>query len=169
MTDHIDKWTNYRDSRQGTYEFRARTRYNAVADKLYNLGLQDDSVVLDVGAGTCQFGRYLSARGWKGWYWPVDAVLDGVDLETYVAPKVDFVVCIEVVEHLHKPFRLIDMLQNAARHGFVLTTPNSETVDVIGCDPTHVSIVSYSDLLAKGFKIERHSWFGTIDDTLLAW
>lgn len=169
MQSHISKWTDYRDARKGTYEFRSRTRYAAVADRLFALGLSNRHTVLDVGAGSCQFGRYLRSRGWRGFYAPVDAVLDGVDLDVWTPPRVDYAVAIEVVEHLYEPFRMLAALSLAARHGVVITTPNDEAVDVLLCDPTHVSIVAAPDLTGLHFTVERHTWFGKPDDTLLAW
>lgn len=169
MSAFIEKWEAYRDSRQGDYEYRCRTRYKAVADKLFALGLGDWHSIRDVGAGTCQFGRYLRTRGWKGDYIPVDAVIDGTDLERYEPPKSDFIVCIETVEHLHNPFRLIGAMNRAARVGIILTTPNPDAVDVLACDPTHISFVLTSDLRSFGLSTEKHSWFGVENDTLLGW
>ena len=169
-SDHIYKWEAYRDSRVGTYEFRARTRYKAVAECLRGLGLRDGHTVLDVGAGTCQFGRYLRQQEWAGLYIPVDAVLDGVDLERWPGTRpVDFVVSIEVLEHVKKPERLLTVLTESAARGVVITTPNPEAVDVLKCDPTHVSVVRPEMLASRYFRVERHSWFGVPNDTLLAW
>jgi hypothetical protein len=170
MLAHITKWTNYRDARKATYEYRCATRYKAVAERLFALGLRDCHTVVDVGAGSCQFGRYLRERGWRGIYSPVDAVVDGVDLETWLpAWQSDFVVSIEVLEHVLAPMRLLAACSCASRVATVITTPNPEAVDVIKCDPTHVSVVTPSDLAARMFTVERHSWFGVADDTLLAW
>ena len=168
--DHIEKWEQYRDARRGTYEFRARTRYKAVADRLFALGLDDKHSVMDVGAGSCQLGRYLRARGWRGLYIPVDAVLDGVDLETWEPHRgvADFVVSLEVVEHITIPHRLIGGMVRAAREAVVLTTPNCEAVDVLTCDPTHVSVIRATEL-EPDFTVERHSWFGVPNDTLMGW
>lgn len=170
MSHLVKKWLAYRDTRRGTYEFRCRTRYAAVLTCLKHLGLQRGDTILDVGAGTAQFGQYLQDEGWDGEYIPVDAVIDGTDLETWLPPiQVDYIVCIEVVEHLNRPSRLISAMLWAARRGLVLTTPNSETVDVIACDPTHVSVIPAFALEAVGFTVERHTWFGVPQDSLLAW
>jgi len=125
---------------------------------------------MDVGAGECQFFQHLTERGWHGVYRPIDAVIDGTDLEGW-APSFDvhWIVCIETVEHLRFPWRLIDVMIRRAHHGVILTTPNAESVDVIACDPTHVSIVHAGDLTRAGFTVERHSWFGVPEDSLLAW
>ena len=167
--DHIQTWTHYRDTRRGTYEFRAQTRYRDVADRLFAMGLNNSHTVVDVGAGSCQFGRYLRERGFQGEYMPVDAVIDGTDLERWVPlRRYDFFVCIEVIEHLHNPGVLMASLLRAARVGVVVTTPNSEAVDVLGCDPTHVSVVE-PDILSVYFTVERHTWFDIPNDSLLAW
>jgi hypothetical protein len=164
---HVVKWQQYNEERRGTYEFRSKTRYKAVADRLFAMGLNDLHTLVDVGAGSCQFGLYLSERGWRGSYLPVDAVIDGADLETWTAFPADFYVCIETLEHVKAWNRLLVDMELHARIGVVLTTPNSESVDVLGCDPTHVSVIYPWLLLDYGQ--ERHSWFGTHNDTLLAW
>jgi hypothetical protein len=76
---------------------------------------------------------------------------------------------VEVVEHLHRPERLLFEMVQAARRGVVITTPNSEAVDVLTCDPTHVSVVPAWGLELMGFTVERASWFGIPDDSLLAY
>lgn len=167
--NHRTKWERYRDSRRGTYDFRCQTRYKEVREKLLALGLKDGDTVLDVGAGTCQFGRYLEEQGWNGEYFPVDAVLDGTDLENWVVDwEYDFIVSIEVLEHLFEPYRLMRSILRKYRKGVVITTPNCEAVNVIACDPTHVSVVHPDWLSNVGLKVERHSWFGETNDTLLA-
>lgn len=165
----MTKWIAYRDSRRGTYEFRSQTRYKAVLDRLRAMGLSDGDTIHDVGAGSCQFGHYLDDCGWIGNYVPVDAVLDGTDLEHWECPKTDFVVCIEVLEHIKRPHRLLKSMTDAALYGVVLTTPNCEVVNVLECDPTHVSVVPPWYLETVGFKIERHGWFGLAFDSLLGW
>ncbi len=169
MSAFIEKWESYRDSRRGTYEYRCRTRYKAVADKLFAMGLDQNHTVRDIGAGTCQFGRYLRERHWAGDYIPVDAVIDGTDVDQYNVLPADFIVSIETVEHLYLPLRLVAEMCMKARRGVVLTTPNPDAVDVLNCDPTHVSAVPAADLLMFSFQVERHSWFGIQDDTLLGW
>lgn len=163
------KWQKYNDDRRGTYEFRSRTRYKEVAKQLFAMGLRDNQTVLDVGAGSCQFGMYLRECGWAGDYIPMDAAFNGDDLETWSGTDADFIVCIEVVEHLTDPFGLVAKMMLCARHGLVLTTPNSKTVNVLTCDPTHVSIVPQETLELLGFNVEAVSWFGVVDDSLIGW
>jgi hypothetical protein len=166
---HKLKWEHYRDTRKGTYEFRAATRYAGAANRLFALGMTHAHSLCDVGAGSLQFGQYLHERGWRGRYAPVDAVLDGTDLETWAAPPADYFACIEVLEHVRNPYRLLLSMMASARRGVVITTPNPDVIDVINCDPTHVSEVHAFELESLGFIVERVSWFGTPEDTLLAW
>lgn len=164
-------WFEYMYTRRGTFEFRARTRYAAVADKLFELGLKDGDLIVDVGAGTCQFDHYLrTQRGWTGRYLPVDAVVCGTDLETW-RPQVraDFHIAIEVIEHVFTWRGLLHAMHKHSRKGTVVTTPNPETVDVIACDPTHISSVSAHDLAVMGFHSQPRQFFGREADTLLAW
>jgi hypothetical protein len=62
----------------------------------------------------------------------------GLDLDCWVPPRRwDWFACLEVLEHLTSPTRLLDMMCDAAVHGVVVTTPNPEVVDVLALDPTH--------------------------------
>jgi 2-polyprenyl-3-methyl-5-hydroxy-6-metoxy-1,4-benzoquinol methylase len=169
MTPFMEKWIHYRDTRAGDYDYRCRTRYKAVADTLFLMGLDDGHSVRDIGAGSCQFGQYLHERGWRGDYIPVDAVIDGTNLDDYIPRRADFIVSIETLEHLRYPVRLLALMRRAARSGMVITTPNPEAVDVLDCDPTHISVVSRRDLYSFHMQVERHSWFGIAEDTLLGW
>jgi hypothetical protein len=169
QSNHRQKWEHYRDTRKGTYEFRSRTRYAAVFDRLRQLGLGERDYICDVGAGEKQFERYGREAGWKGNYLPIDAVVDGTNLETWTPHPATWYVCIEVLEHLYDWSRLLDDIQAAALRGIVITTPNHLAVDVIGCDPTHVSVVKPEDLLRRGMTVQPASWFGTPHDSLIAW
>jgi hypothetical protein len=176
MTAHLEKWTKYRDQRLGTYEFRCRTRYGGVLERLRKMGLQPFDSVMDLGAGTYQFGRFLRESGYRGLYIPVDPVLDGVDLETFQFPYMAaaFVVAIEVAEHLEAPLSFLGRIEYAAAKGAVITTPNPSVVDVRRCDETHLSELTAHDLLRNGWNVTEHSWFHEQDhagqlDTLLAW
>lgn len=168
--DHKRRWEHYRDTRKGTYEFRSRTRYAAVRDRLISLGLRSDDSICDVGAGEQQFGKFMREQGWTGRYTGMDAVIDGTDLNTLerIHPS-KFVVCIEVLEHLYNPARLLRMMYEDALRGLVITTPNSAAVDVIACDQTHVSVVTAEQLLMEGLTVRTESWFGTPHDSLIAW
>ena len=82
LDNFVARWKAYQESRKGTYEFRSRTRYKAVYDRLILLGLTNGDCIIDVGAGSCQFHRFLQDHRFRGSYIPVDAALDGTDLET---------------------------------------------------------------------------------------
>lgn len=161
---HKEKWTKYLSERKATYEFRARTRFSGVFDKLLALGLSDGHSILDAGAGDCQFGRYLFESGWRGRYEPIDATIgDGIDLNHYCSTlgerKTSFCVAIEVAEHLIDPLLFLRKLQGAANLGVVITTPNCRVVDVLACDATHVSIITVPQLEQLGFEVTTASWF----------
>lgn len=159
---------DYLANRRATYHQRMR-RFGVVTCVLKELGLSLGDVVFDLGAGHCQFDRYLRCEeSWSGVYVPVDGAIDGTDLQTW-EPKVqpDFFVLQETLEHLEQPFALLDRL--APRKGLVLTTPNCEVVDVRACDPDHRSVVHPQRLTWRGFTLERWGFFGKANDTLVAW
>jgi hypothetical protein len=136
--DTRKKWESYLCRRNGTYDFRC-IRYAIVAQHLVKLGLKDDDLLVDVGAGRCEFDHFLRTElKWRGRYVPVDGSLDGTDLEHWTPHiEADFFVAIELLEHLLNPFRLIKELEQTAKKGVVITTPNSAVVDTLAIDHTH--------------------------------
>lgn len=171
-----EKWQGYLRDRRGTYDFRCRTRYSYAWEKLLDMGLHDGDSVLDVGAGDCQLGRYMFEKGFRGTYMPIDAAIDGTDLEykTTALPISGWVVCLEVVEHVIKPLSLMAAMENVARRGILISTPNCRVVDVIGCDPTHVSVVTEAQFKALGYDTDTVCWFNDPKesgqlDTIVAW
>lgn len=163
MNEHIAKWRVYSERRDYLYRV---AKLQPVVDRLFAEGLADGDVLMDVGAGTCALGQYLRERGWRGLYVPVDAAVDGVDLAAWTPPaKVDWVVCLEVVEHLQAPLCFIDALGSAARKGLIVSTPNPAVVNVAALDSTHVSEVSVEEFAALGMEY-RVVWGG---ETILAW
>jgi hypothetical protein len=166
------KWETYLGARTGTYEFRCR-RYAAVARKLQEMGLADGDLVVDVGAGRCEFDHFLrTSLGWTGRYLPVDGSLDGTDIERWAPPETlrpEFFVAIELVEHLHAPHRLMRRMRAHARKGVAVTTPNPETTDVLGMDATHVTPVHFEEFTARGWAAEKCSLFGQPEDSILAY
>lgn len=163
---------DYLGERTGTIEYRF-IRYAAVADELYARGFGDSSILVDLGAGTCEFDFYLrTVRGWKGRYLPVDAAIDGTDFENGWKPMVDFeyVVAIELLEHLTCPLVFVSDVLAACSGVFVATTPNT---DVLGADyvrkidRTHISPLRASDLEAVGATVTERSFFGKDRDSLL--
>lgn len=160
----------YLASRQANYEFRCR-RYKGVADRLYNLRLWDWDSIADVGAGEQQFRHYMrSTRGWKGQYHPVDGSIDGTNLEEWVpSQRYSFVIAIEVLEHLHNYERMMEIMERYSIWGAVATVPNPDVVDVLGCDPTHVSVIPAITFVERGWSVACESFFGVPNDTIIAW
>lgn len=77
----IEAAERYLRSRSGCYAWRA-LRYRAAAGALVEMGLDDDSLLVDVGAGWTEFDFCLRSEfRWRGRYHPVDAMLDGTDPE----------------------------------------------------------------------------------------
>lgn len=135
------------------------------------MGLTNEDRIVDVGAGTRDFGRRLHDRGFYGYYLPVDGCIDGVDLDHWVptAGLADFYICVEVLEHLRNPFRLMRLMEDTVRKGVVVTTPNSATVDTLGIDPTHRVALWQAHFHQIGWKTELRSFFAKDEDTILAW
>lgn len=159
----------YLNSRRSNYTFRCR-RFKAVADELLRLGLDNADMLVDIGAGRCDFDYYLrTARKWRGRYIPVDGAIDGTDLEHWrPVCTPEWYTAIELIEHLENPLRLVREMQQASRKGVVLTTPNPYTTDVLGMDYTHKTAIYPEQLSSLGFKVSPVSLFGTPNDTLLA-
>lgn len=162
----------YLSERTGTYEYRTQ-RYSAVYN-LIQTGLgrfKDESLIIDLGAGAGDFDYFLRHdKGYFGRYMPVDAALDGTDLETYdIQVKANVIVAIEVVEHLHQAERLMAQMMNNRTGIAVITTPNAGVQDVLALDRTHVREFRAEDLRALGWQVEVRSFFGKPDDSLLAW
>jgi hypothetical protein len=160
----IDSCDHYLGSRTGRYEWRC-VRYNAAIQRIKLPG--DALTVCDVGAGWTEFGRRLWELGFRGRYWPVDGGLDGTDLESWTPPRdVDWFVGLEILEHLHNPWRLVEAMKRRARAGIVVSTPNPHTTDVLGMDATHVTPITPEELSAHGFEVEVRSFYGEPDDSV---
>lgn len=159
----------YLSSRVSDYEFRCR-RYDAVIRKMIFMGLRNSDTVLDFGCGRQDLKRRLSEWGFSLSYQGVDGSINGVDLNCWLPPgRYDFIVAVEVLEHLENPSRLLSRLPSKANKGVVVTTPNPLVVDVIGCDPTHISIVRPGDLMDFGYEWSEESLFGMDRDSLVGW
>jgi len=170
----------YLASRTGCYEYRCH-RYDCALEAMHGLGLDDDCTVVDVGAGMGEFGVRMHTgdpmgngmhgrfRPSRARYVPVDAAIDGTDLEKWVPPrKADFFVCLELLEHLRCPSRLmIEMVIHATR-GVIVSTPNPETTDVLGMDPTHKTKITRKALELAGYHVEEASFYGKPRDSLFA-
>ncbi len=165
---------DYLSQRTGRLEYRF-LRYAAVADELFANGMGDSSLLADLGAGGCDFDFYLrTVRGWKGRYLPVDASIDGTDLEQWfpsLSVSYDYTVAIELLEHLHNPDEFLGRIRPIAGC-VVITTPHTDVLGseyVLEIDRTHVRPIYERDLRAWGAnKIGVYSFFGRKRDSLLA-
>lgn len=187
--ERIREADTYLASRTGCYEYRCH-RYDAALETMHGLGLDDDCTVVDVGAGMGEFGvrMHTGRRALTGVaarnthhrdpsgisasrarYVPVDAAIDGVDLEKWVPPrKADFFVCLEVLEHLTCPSRLMVEMVFHATKGVIVSTPNPDTTDVLGMDSTHRTPIRRKALELAGFKVTTASFYGQPEDSLFA-
>jgi hypothetical protein len=158
----------YLGARTGKYEWR-RVRYLATLKALHGLGLDDGSTVVDVGAGWTELDACLRVDGgWRGRYIPVDGCIDGTDLEQWEPPReAEFFVALELLEHLDRPVRLVQAMQQHARRGIVVSTPNPYTTDVLGMDPTHRTPIFPATLEELGFMVGAMSFYGQPSDSLL--
>jgi hypothetical protein len=152
---------------QGPYLARSR-RYQAVREALHHMGFQQGDVVYDVGAGMCDFARYMYTSGECFRYVAIDGAIDGCDIEhDYWMPGVvDWYVCIETIEHLNEPFRMLDDFKQVTK-GVAITTPNPARTDVLALDPTHKSWVSYHGFVDAGY-LPNYLSIHYEEDTILA-
>jgi hypothetical protein len=155
------------------YEERA-ARYSVAADRLAAGGLCDLHVVADIGAGGTELDYLLRAeRGWRGRYVPVDRWTgpEGLDLDRWVPPRRwDWFACLEVLEHLASPMRLLEVMCDAAASGVVVTTPNPDVVDVLALDPTHRTPLTRQQLASAGLYTSVHNFYGADGDGICgAW
>lgn len=160
---------DYLAGRTGTYHFRAR-RYAHVCAQLERMGLADGDLIIDVGAGMCELGKYLYGSGWWGRYLPVDAAIDGADVDRWTpALPGTFVVALELIEHLEDPARFLAVVEQSCERGAVLTTPNGAQVDVLALDVTHRHALRREDFEGlPGWTVESAPLFGREHDTLVA-
>lgn len=143
-----------------------RTRYEVAADRLTTGGLSDRHSVADIGAGHTELDVCLrTVHGWRGRYTAVDRWTGDIDLEVWSPPvRWDWVACLEVLEHLRDPFRLLAELMSSALLGVVVTTPNPEVVDVLAMDPTHITPITRQQLADAGLYTSLHNLYGTHQD-----
>jgi hypothetical protein len=151
------------DERTGKYEYRA-IRYRAAIDWMISQGLDDSMTIVDVGAGMTEFDYCLRAEyNWRGRYIPVDGGIDGTDLKVWTPPRnAHFFVALELFEHMYNWQRLALNLQLNANIGVVASTPNPETTDVIGMDPTHEVEVPREHLELLGFNVVDSTFYGGV-------
>lgn len=164
------KWLGYLDERTSTYAMRV-PRFGTVFGEMRRLGFASGDLVVDIGAGHCEFDRYLRCSPNKRYdlrYLPVCGAIDGTDLDVW-RPKVsaDFFVAIETIEHLFSAPQMLSAMAQFATKGAIITTPNPDTVDVLGLDRTHVFPVRREMLESLGYNVRAISLFGKPEDTLL--
>jgi cyclopropane fatty-acyl-phospholipid synthase-like methyltransferase len=96
-------------------------------------------------------------------------MVDGTDLNKW-EPKepFDFIVSIEVIEHLEQPRRFLQVLDSSSKKGVVLTTPNPHVTDVKAMDATHISEVYPKDFYAEGYRVFPAILFFENGDSLIA-
>ncbi|GAA3789977.1 methyltransferase domain-containing protein [Streptomyces chiangmaiensis] len=130
-------------------------------------GLDDADILVDVGAGFTELDFFLrNEYGWRGRYVPLDAWVDGTfDFSTWrPARPVGWYAALEVLEHLQDPEDLIRRMKESALKGFVVTTPNSNVVDVLAQDPTHVTALDEDTLRKWGLATSLHNFYGQYQD-----
>ena len=153
---------------QGPWQSRAR-RYGKVEETLNVMGLNPGDLIVDVGAGMCDFARYMYGNGHFMRYLPLDGSIDGRDIEKMETefPFGDWQVCIETVEHMHDPLGLLRVMAARANRGVVVTTPNPDVTDVLALDSDHKCAISMDDFIGMGYLPEAVS-IHYQDDTILA-
>lgn len=150
----------YLARREGTFETRA-VRYRAALTALRDLGLSDTHTLFDIGAGWTELDIVLRVEGhWRGRYIPVDQGTCGSDLESWGPPRTaEFAVALEVLEHLADPWGLVERLQQHVG-AIIVSVPDPETVDVLGIDDTHQTVISRTDLEKRGFQVRSEKFYG---------
>lgn len=167
-TSRIAEADAYLAARTGSYAQRC-VRYDAALSAMYDAGLGHDSTIVDVGSGWGELAvRLHTFYGSLARYYPVDACLDGTDLDEWFPPRrAEFFVALEVIEHLRDPIRLLEAMQGSATRAVIVSTPNPATTDVLGMDPTHRTEVHRPTLEACGFTVSEKSFYGAKADSLL--
>src|SRR4051794_39556420 len=120
-TPTISNCDSYLGARTGKYEWR-RVRYQAALRAIQTVsGLHDDMTIMDIGAGWTEFDYCLRVDGnWKGRYIPIDGGIDGTNLDDWLPPReVDWIVGLEIIEHLYRPVTLLKNLKHYAKHGII--------------------------------------------------
>jgi SAM-dependent methyltransferase len=164
----------------GKYERPYERRRAAIVERLYaRVPFARSWTAVDLGAGTGFYTRLLRRRTDSVIAVDVDAEvlapLAGDGLSTLVADldarlplpseSVDFVNCLEVLEHLRRPLGLLDEIRRLLKPGgfALLSTPNRASLEGMrgrlsawcrarpwnAWDDTHRSIFSYRQLVAE--------------------
>jgi hypothetical protein len=162
-TPTVQNCDNYMDERTGKYEYRA-IRYRHAISAMMDHGLDSSMTIFDVGAGMTEFDYCLRTEfNWRGRYIPIDGGIDGTNIESWIPPRdAHWFVALELMEHLHNPWLCLGHWKNAATKGVIISTPNPETTDVLGMDPTHVVEINKSDLEKRGMEVTEETFYGGI-------
>lgn len=163
MTHSFQQFDDYLSLRTGSYDYRA-VRYRLAAHFMQQNSLDNNSTVYDIGAGWTELDYCLRTElDWRGRYIPIDGGISSVDLNTWIPERtVEFSVALEILEHLGDPVRLIKELQVHSRQGIIVSVPNPRTVDVIGIDETHVTVVTREMLEEQGFTVVEKTLYGGV-------
>ncbi|SDE48897.1 hypothetical protein [Glycomyces harbinensis] len=142
-----------------------KIRYQVASEWMRREGLADHHTVVDVGAGWTELDFCLrTEHEWRGRYVPVDGWLDGTGLDSWSpARSFEWFVALEILEHLHDPFRLLRELMKSATAGVVVTTPNPFVHD-LSLDPTHITPITQEMLEDFGLTTSLHNLYGDPDD-----
>ena len=161
MTNHLLACDGYIQERAGRYETRA-VRYRRAIEAARNLGLCDEDILADIGAGYTELDYALRAEAhWRGRYVPIEGAFDGVDLNTWEPPRdFDFFVALEILEHLDDPFALVERMKKHTRKGIIVSVPNPRVVDVLAMDDTHTIAIDADMLLRSGFSVTEATFYG---------
>lgn len=157
----VAQYDEYLGQRTGCYEYRS-VRYEAAANALTYNGLNHGHTVYDIGAGMTEFDYHLRvSTGWRGRYIPIDGSIDDTDLDFWTPPRgAEFVVALEILEHLYAPDRLVRALQANTTKAIVVSVPNPRTVDVLDIDDTHVTVITRGMLNDWGFDVHEATFYG---------
>ncbi len=157
----VQMYDDYLAERTGCYEYRA-VRYTAAGAAMAMHGLSDSDSIYDIGAGFTELDYCLrTSFNWRGRYIPVDGGIDDTDLDYWIPPRnVQFSVALELLEHLNGPEYLVRKLQKHTTKAIVVSVPNPRTVDVLGIDSTHVTVVTREMLESWGFFVTERMFCG---------
>jgi len=155
---------------QGPWVARSR-RYRAASLALNHMGFQNGDLVVDVGAGMCDFAAFMYTEGYRFRYVPIDGSISGIDLESDILTLLhaDWYVCIETIEHMADPWMLADFMQGYADKGMVITTPNAAVTNVLELDPTHKCGLTLDDFYDHGYLANTESIHYDQDTILATW
>ena len=157
----VQMYDDYLAELTGCYEYRA-VRYTAAGAAMAMHGLSDSDSIYDIGAGFTELDYCLrTSFNWRGRYIPVDGGIDDTDLNLWTPKRdVQFAVALELLEHLEDPGELVWKLARHTTKAIVVSVPNPRTVDVLGIDATHQTVVTREMLESWGFFVVERMFYG---------